>query len=435
MLRTVGSVAAGLAAFVAVTAALADDAFPRPKTLEPAVRFWTRVYTEITTEQGFIHDNRRMDVVYATVEVPRGLSPRARRDRIDGALRTYRQILSKLGSGARSNLSREERRVLELWPDDVSNAELRQAAERVRFQLGQADRYRAGLVRSGTWKPYIEQVLKERGLPLELAALPHVESSFDPTAYSKVGAAGMWQFTRSTGLRYMRIDHVVDERRDPFFSTDAAARLLADNYAQLGSWPLALTAYNHGLGGMRRAVETQKTRDIGVIVQNYKSRSFGFASRNFYAAFLAALDVDRNPAKYFGDIKRNPPSDTVVVEMQDYLEARTIARALEMPLAELRALNPALMENVWAGDKYVPKGFKLRVPRTIGPRVAAALAAIPATERYAAQRPDVEHRVRPGETLSTIARAYGVSVAALRNANNLRGDLIRAGQVLVLPAA
>src|SRR5690606_22276306 len=328
MLRTVGSVAAGLAAFVAVTAALADDAFPRPKTLEPAVRFWTRVYTEITTEQGFIHDNRRMDVVYATVEVPRGLSPRARRDRIDGALRTYRQILSKLGSGARSNLSREERRVLELWPDDVSNAELRQAAERVRFQLGQADRYRAGLVRSGTWKPYIEQVLKERGLPLELAALPHVESSFDPTAYSKVGAAGLWQFMRSTGVRYMRIDHIVDERRDPFFATDAAARLLGDNFSVIQSWPLALTAYNHGLASMRRAVQQQNTTDIATIVAKYQNRSFGFASRNFYTAFLAALSIDQNPEQYFPNLKINPPHDTATIAVPAFMTVDTLADAL-----------------------------------------------------------------------------------------------------------
>src|SRR5690606_37387138 len=173
--------------------------------------------------------------------------------------------------------SDEERRVLELFGDKPSDAELKAAASRVRFQLGQADRFREGLIRSGEWKPYIISVLEKRGLPRELAALPHVESSFDPTAYSKVGAAGMWQFTRSTGLRYMRIDHIVDERRDPFFSTDAAARLLEDNYAFLGSWPLALTAYNHGAAGMRRAVSQLKTKDIGVIVEKYRSRSFGFA--------------------------------------------------------------------------------------------------------------------------------------------------------------
>ena len=103
-------------------------------------------------------------------------------------------------------------------------------------------------------------MLREEGVPIELAALPHVESSFDPTAYSRAGAAGMWQFIRSTGLRYMRIDHIVDDRRDPFFSSVAAARLLRDNYEVLQNWALAITAYNHGQAGMRNAVRSYRDR-------------------------------------------------------------------------------------------------------------------------------------------------------------------------------
>ena len=207
----------------------------------------------------------------------------------------------------------------------MSNAELKAAVERVRFQLGQADRFRAGLIRSGTWKPYIYEALDKQGLPRELAALPHVESSFDPTAYSKVGAAGMWQFMRSTGVRYMRIDHIVDERRDPFLATDGAVRLLAENYSNVETWPLALTAYNHGVAGMRRAVLQQNTTDIATIVRKYQSRSFQFASRNFYTAFLAALEIDTHPEKYFPGIKISEPSNTgvvVVPDVHDHRDAR-----------------------------------------------------------------------------------------------------------------
>src|SRR5437763_250276 len=150
--------------------------------------------------------------------------------------------------------------------------------EDVRFQLGQADRFRAGLIRSGAWETHIAQVLANLGLPAELAVLPHVESSFNPAAYSKVGAAGLWQFMRSTGRRYMRIDSAVDDRLDPFRSTEAAAQLLAYNYRVLGTWPLALTAYNHGTAGVRRAKETLGTDDIVRIVRSYNSRTFGFAS-------------------------------------------------------------------------------------------------------------------------------------------------------------
>ncbi len=410
-----------------------EQAFPRPKSLEPAIRFWTRVYTEVDTHGGFIHDAEHLDVVYETVH-SNDESRRERRHEIQRDVRRYREILLKLGRGARTSLSAEERRVLALWPKDTTDAEFRHAADQIRFQLGQADRFRAGLVRSGRWKKYIEKILEANGVPLELAALPHVESSFDPDAYSKVGAAGLWQFTRSTGLRYMRIDHVVDERRDPFMSTNAAARLLRDNYDVLQSWPLAITAYNHGQAGMRRAVSELGTTDIGVIVQKYDSRTFGFASRNFYAAFLAAVDIDEHPEKYFGSVRRSPPLETLVTGVPDYMKARTLATALGVGLATLEKLNPALTEAVWQGDKFVPKDFPLRLPGAAVSDPAGLLADVPATQRYTAQQPDVQHRVRRGETLSGIAASYRVSLASLIRINGLRdGDFIRAGQMLALP--
>jgi membrane-bound lytic murein transglycosylase D len=410
-----------------------DELFPRPADLEPAVKFWTRVYTEVDTKSGFIHDSLRMDIVYQTVRFPDD-SPRERRRRVERASEAIRAILTNLSNGARQNLSDDEERVLQLFPRGTSNEEFRAAAGRVRFQLGQADRFRAGLVRSGTWKPYINEVLAKRGLPPELAALPHVESSFDPTAYSKVGAAGMWQFTRSTGVRYMRIDHIVDERRDPFFATDAAARLLADNYSVIQSWPLALTAYNHGLAGMRRAVQQQGTADISTIVAKYQSRSFGFASRNFYTAFLAALEIDSNPDRYFPNLRLDPPADSATITVPAFMTADTLADALNLREAALRDLNPALTEIVWSGDKYVPQGFELRVPRDTAAVAEALLGAIDANKLFAAQRADREHRVRRGDTLSRIAAEYRVSLAALMRVNGMDSkDVIRIGQLIRLP--
>jgi peptidoglycan lytic transglycosylase D len=277
-------------------------------------------------------------------------------------------------------------------------------------------------------------VLDKQGLPRELAALPHVESSFDPTAYSKVGAAGLWQFTRSTGVRYMQIDHVVDERRDPFLATEAAARLLADNYSVLGSWPLALTAYNHGLAGMRRAVQQQNTTDIDKIVARYQSRSFQFASRNFYTAFLAALEIDSNPEQFFPNLRVNAPSDTTVVLVPSFITSSTLAHSLNVRESVLRELNPALMDTIWSGDKLVPKDFPLRVPRSTAAVAEELLAAIDSSERFASQRLDKQHRVRRGDTLSEIATEYHVSLAALMRLNGLTGrDLIRVGQLINLP--
>jgi membrane-bound lytic murein transglycosylase D len=419
---------------LAFSANAQNELFPRPAELEPAVKFWTRVYTEVSTSEGFIHDSLRMDVVFQTVRVPNDLGSRERRRRIERAQESTRDILNKLAGGARTSLSNEEERVLKLYPEGTSNAEFRAAAGRVRFQLGQADRFRAGLIRSGAWKPYIHEVLAARGLPRELAALPHVESSFDPTAYSSVGAAGMWQFMRSTGVRYMRIDHIVDERRDPFLATHAAARLLEDNYSVIQSWPLALTAYNHGLAGMRRAVQQQKTSNIATIVAKYQSRSFGFASRNFYTAFLAALEIDSNPDRYFPNLKIDPPSDTATISVPSYMTVDTLADALNLRENALRALNPALTDIVWSGDKYVPQGFDLRVPRETAAVAEALLGTIDTDKLFAAQRPDREHRVRRGDTLSRIAAEYRVSLAALMRVNSMDNrSVIRVGQLVRLP--
>jgi membrane-bound lytic murein transglycosylase D len=411
----------------------AQELFPRPPEIESAVNFWTRVYTEVDSNGGFLHDSVNLAVVYETLDF--GDANSRQRSRIrDRAAEKYENILAKLGRGERGGLSTDEARVLAMWPAGTSDAEFRRAAGQVRFQLGQSNRFLAGLERSGRWRPYIHSVLDAAGLPRELDVMPHVESSFDPTAYSKVGAAGMWQFTRSTGLRYMQIDHIVDERRDPYFSTDAAAQLLKDNYEVIASWPLAITAYNHGLAGMRRAVQQVGTDDIGRIIESYQSRSFGFASRNFYPAFLAALDVDRNPERFFGDVAIEPELVTTVVKLPDYVDAEPLAHAFDLDIDTLQRLNPALMETVWLGDKYVPRGFPLRLPAGTDPE--QLIAAIPAAQRFAAQRPDLYHRVQSGDTLSQIAQRYGVSLAALERANGLSNrNFIRIGQQLTLPVS
>ena len=409
---------------------------PRPAEIEPDIQFWTRVYTEVDTNGGFIHDDRHLDVVYRTLRFEEGISRRNRDRQRSAAFDAIRAALRTLATGKRDNLSQEERHVLSLWPEAVSNQTLASAVDRLRFQLGQADRFRAGLIRSGRWKPYIHEVLRREGVPLELAALPHVESSFDPTAYSRAGAAGMWQFTRSTGLRYMRIDHIVDDRRDPFFSTVAAARLLRDNFEVLQNWALAITAYNHGQAGMRNAVRSTGTDRIEVILREYSGRAFGFASRNFYVAFLAAVDVDANATEFFGSLNPDPELQTLVVNVPDYLAVSTLADAFDISHEALRNWNPALTSAVWQEEKFVPKGFRLRLPAEIVSNPAARMTSVPAWLRFTAQRPDVLHRVQRGDTVSGIATRYRVSQAALVALNNLRSrNLIRVGQVLRLPGS
>ncbi|MCK5365461.1 MAG: lytic transglycosylase domain-containing protein, partial [Gammaproteobacteria bacterium] len=309
-----------------------------------------------------IHDSSRLGVVYEVLRFPKGAGPRTQRRLVKSAKKRYKNILLALAKGKREDLSDDQARVLALWPEGVSNKTLRAATRRLRFQLGQSDKFKAGLARSGIWEAHIREILADMGLPVQLVALPHVESSFNPRARSRVGAAGLWQFTRSTGRRYMRIDRSVDERMDPYLSTVAAAKLLSHNYAATGTWPLAITSYNHGTAGMRRAARKLGTKDITRIAREYKSRRFGFASRNFYVAFLAAVEIHFNPDKYFDVIPRHSAPPTQLVRVPDYVSIGTLQQVLGIDRDVLREHNPALRPSVWRGAKYVPRGYELRIP-------------------------------------------------------------------------
>src|SRR5499427_4319026 len=315
-----------------------DDPVPRPPQLERDVQFWIRVYSQIDTNAGFLHDQSNLGVVYETLHFAPDSPPSERQRLVEQARERYTAALRRIASSGDQALSADDQRVRDLWGAEATPGRLRAAVDDIRFQLGQSDRFRSGLIRAGAWETHIAETLANLGLPAELAVLPHVESSFNPNAYSKVGAAGLWQFMRSTGRRYMRIDAAVDDRLDPFRSTEAAAQLLAYNYRVLGSWPLAITAYNHGAEGVRRAKETLGTDDIVKIVRQYKGRTFGFASRNFYVSFLAALEIDRDPEKYFGAFDRLGEAKFQEVSVPGYVSMTTLERALNVPTEQLRAL-------------------------------------------------------------------------------------------------
>lgn len=420
---------------IAPPALSAPKDFPRPAELEKDVAFWKRIYAEVGTDSGLIHDSRDLGVVYEVVKIPTGSSRKARERHTEKRKKHYKQILLKLAKGKRSGLSKEEKRVLALFPDGVSNSTLKKSSSRVRFQLGQANKFRAGVIRSGAYKPHILSTLRDMNLPLEIANLPHVESSYTPNVYSRVGAAGLWQFTRSTGRRFMQVDHVVDERLDPYHASLAAARLLEQNRRVTGSWPLAITAYNHGAAGMRRAARKLGTKDITTIVRKYKSRTFGFASRNFYVEFLAASAVASNPEFYFGPLVLDQPIAYDRIDLPYYAKASDLAKAIGIDRKTLEKSNPALRPTVWKGAKRIPKGFSIKVPRAALPApLAKGIANLPVAQQYARQTRDTTYTVRRGDTLSTIARRHGVRMSELVALNGLRSKhRIRIGQKIKLP--
>lgn len=426
----------GVLVLLAATRVLAaEDPMPRPPQLERDVQFWIRVYSEVDTNGGFLHDERNLAVVYEKLHFAPNASPREREKIVDQGKARYAAALRRIAAANGGQLSADDQRILDMWGSEGTPARLLEATDEVRFQLGQSDRFRAGLVRSGAWETHIAETLANLGLPAELAVLPHVESSFNPAAYSKVGAAGLWQFMRSTGRRYMRIDNAVDDRMDPFRSTEAAAQLLAYNYRLLGSWPLALTAYNHGAEGVRRAKETLGTDDIVRIVRTYKGRTFGFASRNFYVSFLAALEIDRNPEKYFGAVERAGEARFQEVAVPGFVQMSSLERALRIDRQKLRELNPALLRSVWDGQRHVPKAYHLRLP-VDGEKWTSDLlvARLSPGEFFAGQPEPRRYRVRRGDTVASVADQNGVTPEALARLNRMRtSGKLKVGRVINLP--
>jgi membrane-bound lytic murein transglycosylase D len=204
----------------------------------------------------------------------------------------------------------------------------------------------------------------------------------------------------------------------------------------LGSWPLALTAYNHGAAGMRRAKESVGTDDFVKINRTYNSRTFGFASRNFYPSFLAALTIDENPEKYFGQFERRPEQKFREVTMPAYVRLATLERALSIDREQLRVLNPGWRPTIFNGTRLIPRGYRLRLPADTAEKWTSEMLAsrLPSNELYAGQVVARTNRVRRGETLAAIAARHGMTAARLAEMNGISPSAqLRAGRRLNLP--
>lgn len=351
-----------LARSVASSPLPAHSAFTGEELLKKNVRFWVDVYTQFSTRQGVIHDTKNVDKVYELIEVGAGSTG----SKIRAAKKRWREALlsAHRKQGDLTRMNEDELKVSALFRDIDQPTKLLDAAHRrrLRFQLGQKDRFRQGLIDSGRYLPWMEEIFRREGLPVELTRLPFVESSFNLKARSKVGASGIWQFMRSTGKLYLNINDAVDERNDPIRATEAAAKLLKTNFESLKSWPLAVTAYNHGRKGMMRAVRRVGSDHLEDLVSDYRARSFGFASSNFFSGLLAAIEAERNAEKYFGKVEREPQLRFYEVPLPDPIRVKDLVRFLSLDLKQAKEFNPALTDAVWSNQLPMPKGYRLRLP-------------------------------------------------------------------------
>jgi membrane-bound lytic murein transglycosylase D len=325
--------------------------------------FWVSIYTHYSSYQALIHDAKYIDRVYEVLDL-RGAKPSTR-----AAKQKWKSVLLSLHrKQARpelwAHLTADEQHVAKLYEDIQEPNKFLNAAhrKRLRLQLGQKDRFLEGLYASGKYLPIMEEIFRKEGLPVELTRLPFVESSFNIRARSKVGASGIWQFMRSTGKLFIQVNDAVDERNDPIRATEAAAKLLKGNYDSLKNWPLAVTAYNHGRKGMMRAVRRVGSDELEAVVGEYHSRSFGFASSNFFTELLGAIEAEKNADRYFGKVARARILEGTEVTIPDYIDFRELCKFLKLEPRVLRDLNPALSDSVFKGSLLVPAGYVLRLP-------------------------------------------------------------------------
>jgi membrane-bound lytic murein transglycosylase D len=444
---------------------LEQSTFKPPKNLEKAVAFWIRVYTEYQSNQGVLHDLENLGIVYEKLDfdfinknesLTERQKSKAREHYVDERKKATFASLIKISSGApETELSEEDRAIKTIWEKEGGLAALKAGADmgRLRFQLGQSDRIKEAIYLSGRYLPMMEKIFKNEGLPMQLTRLVFVESSFNVLARSKVGASGLWQIMPSAARGRLRMNRVIDLRNHPQEATELAAKMLRFNYEMLGAWPLAITGYNHGPYGVKRLVERNRTRDLGELIETGEGRRFGFASRNFFASFLAALEVESKAAEFFPGIRQAFALNFEELQLEKSIVFSDLVKAFGGNKEMAQLYNPHLQRLAYQDRVRLDSKSRVVVPVEILSEVEKTLAGIvgkvasdkteyleshrkPSSkkEAIAGVGEPKKYKVNKGDTLYRISRQFGISIRSILSLNDLKGPKsIKAGQILHLP--
>ena len=295
------------------------------------------------------------------------------------------------------------------------------------FQTDARDHFGRWLARSTRYLPMMRDELARAGVPLDTVYLSMIESGFSAFALSWVRAAGLWQFMVPTGRAMgLRCDFWVDERRDPLKSTVAAAKYLKQLHAQFGDWYLAWAGYNAGGGKVSRAITHARSEDFWRLSQGRVLRP---ETKGYVPKLIAAALISRHPERFgFTDIAYEPPLDYDEVTVPAATDVGVIAKAAGVEVEAVQNLNPELRRSCTP-----PGAWKVKLPKGAAARFAEAFAQVPAGERLAEAR----HVVDRGDSLSRLAKAYGVTEAIITRANRLspRQSRLPGGMTLTIPLA
>jgi membrane-bound lytic murein transglycosylase D len=354
-----------------------DDKFNVDETLRSRVGFWFDVYTKYDDNKRILHFSKFPWIVFRVIDVTSIIesdTPRFRWMRNEKAEKFVKLEAAKV----RASLKRIARtkNLEKLSPEDLEIAEAlrplgpkiqRSAADAaygVRMQVGQKNHFEDGLTISSRYLKGMEKIFADQKLPTELTRLPFVESSFNDKATSRVGAAGIWQFMGNTGKKFLLVNDRIDERRSPLKASEAAAKLLKENHLILHhSWPLAVTAWNHGPVGVRKAMAAAGTKDLGLIIRRYRSSSFDFASMNFYSEFLAALYAEKYQDQIFS-VTRDSELELQVLKLPRPVRVEELIRVSGLTREQFLSLNPEILNSI-SLRSYLPAGFRLHVTEQI----------------------------------------------------------------------
>jgi membrane-bound lytic murein transglycosylase D len=337
-------------------------------SLQPNVDFWIKVFAKWDLHDFVYHDDQYLKIIYKTVQTPSINSGDKIADSDREHLRQQKSILKKelkaleLSVANKTPLSLQQQQRYDQIVAVAGKSAISGISERLRYQRGQRSRYLKGLKIEAKYIELFKALFKAGNVPHGIAYLPHVESSFRNSVTSSANATGMWQFTKGAKDIFMIKSPAVDERVDPVASARGAVRYMQAGYRYLDSWPLAVTSYNHGIGGMRKAKKAAGS-DLGNIHNQYRGKNFGFASRNFYPELIAVRYISHNRDKYFGNVKVQSPLDIAAFILPKDTLLKDLLAQWKYTKVDLEPLNPAILDAGWRSSSPLPKGFIVWLPK------------------------------------------------------------------------
>tara|TARA_B100001248_G_C27399272_1_gene468557 strand:+ start:320 stop:1810 length:1491 start_codon:yes stop_codon:yes gene_type:complete len=419
--------------------------FAVPDGLKKQVDFWKDIYTKYSSWQGVLHDSEHIDHIYAEIDFTpimknNDLSAyqkrKAKRKMVTDKKKEIVAIMYKLQKTKDiTGLSPEELRIWLMYDDVSEKDKFIKAAKkgRLRFQLGQKDYFLQGIYYSGRYLREMTEIFKSYNLPIELTRMPFVESSFNYRAKSKVGASGIWQFMPSTGKQYMKVNRIADYRNHPIRASVSAAKKLRYIYNKTEAWPLAITGYNYGPSGIARLSRKLKTKDLVEIIDREKSGRFGFASSNFYASFLAAIQVEAEADKYFNKPKWMPEMRAKEYKLSKSIRYNSLQQLFKEEGYDFDLYNPQFTKRTKKYNWLVPSGYRVYIPQAKAENMWASIVKLKSAKLAKRGSEGATYQVRRGDTLSHIADRFGVRVRDIMEWNDLASSRIYAGQTLKIP--